>query len=113
MARLFVGSLARELNTSDEEVSDFKLIIDEACTLCIREAYSGSISIEVQIEKGSIKQTIGPFGPDFKEDIRKEEDVWAMSILQSLTNKVNFVTKDDHTFMELIKQLPPLPYPRV
>lgn len=109
---MFIGSLVRELNGSDDEVNDFKLIIDEACKLCIGEGLSENISIQIQVQNEFIKQLVGPLETNFKERIHQNEDAWGISIIQALTNKLNFPVKEDHMFLELIKQLPPLPYPR-
>lgn len=109
---MFIGSLAREFNASDDEVNDFKLIIDEACKLCIKEGLGDSILVEVRVDNEFVKQLVGPFGLNFKKQIHENESAWGISILQALTNKLNFSNKEDQIFLELTKQLPPLPYPR-
>lgn len=112
VARLFAGSILRDLKTGDDDVNDFKLVISELCKLCFQpESVKTSIDIAVQNNE-SVEVLVGPVKNHFNKDKLVEEDFWSLSIVQSLSNSLDYINKDGQTYIRVLKQLAPLPYPR-
>ena len=82
LGRLALTSLSRVRDLSDEELSDLKLALTEACTNAVQHAYGeggGSVEITYELHPDRLAVEVSDAGSGFAADAATEADADALN----------------------------------
>ena len=88
--RLSISSIANTISMNIENIEDLKVSISEVMNLFVDESEFFEISMDVFEDKVAIEVMHDVFQPDIQE---KEENEFALLILENLVDKVEFREK--------------------
>ncbi|WBB29433.1 ATP-binding protein [Parvimonas micra] len=88
--RLSISSIANTISMNIENIEDLKVSISEVMNLFVDESEFFEISMDVFEDKVAIEVMPDVFQPDIQE---KEENEFALLILENLVDKVEFREK--------------------
>ena len=88
--RLSISSIANTISMNIENIEDLKVSISEVMNLFVDESEFFEISMDVFEDKVAIEVMPAVFQPDIQE---KEENKFALLILENLVDKVEFREK--------------------
>lgn len=88
--RLSISSIANTISMNIENIEDLKVSISEVMNLFVDESEFFEISMDVFEDKVAIEVMPDVFHPDIQE---KEENKFALLILENLVDKVEFREK--------------------